>query len=166
MDYKNLFQSKNFSRLLWIIGILIIVLVIFHAGILVGYHRAEFSFRGGENYYQNFGGRRGNFLMGMHHDQDFSNSHGAIGKIVKIDTPSSTFVIEDQDKVEKIIDIAGDTAIRRFRDDIKLADLKINDFVVVIGSPNDAGQIKAQVVRVMPAPPEFFMGAGTSTNNH
>jgi hypothetical protein len=48
--------------------------------------------------------------------------------------------------------IKEDTAIMRFRETIKPSDLKVDDSIVVIGEPNDAGQIEAKFIRVMPSP--------------
>ena len=38
------------------------------------------------------------------------------------------------------------------RDEIKISDLKIGDFIVVIGSPNTDGQVEAKFIRLMPEP--------------
>ena len=40
------------------------------------------------------------------------------------------------------------------RKNLKLSELKIGDNIVVIGDPNDKGQIQAEFVRVMPAMPK------------
>ncbi len=54
--------------------------------------------------------------------------------------------------MEKIILVKDDTEIRELRNALKIDDLKINDYVVVIGEPNDSGQIEAKFIRIMPAP--------------
>jgi hypothetical protein len=46
----------------------------------------------------------------------------------------------------------SDTEIRRFKDVIQLNDLKVNEPIVVIGEPNDSGQIIAKFIRMMPFP--------------
>jgi hypothetical protein len=154
MNLKDFFQSKNFRNVLYTIGVLVFVLAVFKAGMFVGYKRASF-FDGAERGYRAvFDERRGDQLFGMMQN-DFSNTHGTIGKIVKINLP--TIVIADQDNVEKVVLIKDDTLIRQFRDEIKAAGLKVDDFVVVMGTPNDKSQIEAKFVRVMPEPP---MGQG------
>lgn len=132
------------------IGLAIIVLVIFQAGIFVGYKKASFSYRWGDNYSRNFGGRMNRPFMGMIRGE-FSNAHGTIGKIIKIDLP--TFVIESNDNIEKIIVLKNDTIIKKFRETIKPEDLKDNDSVVIIGSPDSEGKIEAKLIRLMPMPP-------------
>ena len=162
MNIKDVFQSKIFRRVLVGIGVAIIALVIFQAGIFVGYRKSGFSYRWGENYYRTFGEHRGRFgkrMPGFPRGRDFSNSHGATGKIVRVDLP--TAVIADEDGVEKIIAIKDDTIIRRFRETVKPTDLKPDDFVTVIGSPNDQSQIEAKLIRLLPSPPDFMPATGT-----
>ena len=55
------------------------------------------------------------------------------------------------DNVEKSVLITDDTEIREFRNLIKPEDLKVNDLVIVIGSPNNTGEIQAKLIRLMPA---------------
>jgi hypothetical protein len=59
--------------------------------------------------------------------------------------------VQDNDGTEKIVLIKDDTSIRSMRDDISKDRLKVDDFIVVIGSPNAQGQIEAKLIRLMPA---------------
>ncbi|MBI3442287.1 MAG: hypothetical protein HY007_00760 [Candidatus Sungbacteria bacterium] len=158
MNFKKFFQSKLFTKIFAGIGIVIAALLIFQAGMFVGYRKAAFSYRWGQDYYHTFGGRRKNFLAGMDRGE-FPSAHGTIGKIIKIDLP--TFVIEGQDKTEQVVLTNDQTTVRRFRETIKPADLKPDDYVVVIGDPNDTSQIEARLIRLMPFPPAAMMGTGT-----
>ncbi len=97
-------------------------------------------------------------MMGFLHNRDFTNSSGAIGKIVKIDLP--TLMVENKDGIEKAILITDDTVIKKLRETVKPEELKIDDFVIVIGSPNDKAQVEAKIMRIMPNPENFI---GTST---
>ncbi|MBM2817660.1 MAG: hypothetical protein HW401_250 [Parcubacteria group bacterium] len=167
MNNKNIFESKNLRRILWGVGIAIAILLIFQAGMFVGYRKASFSYRWGNNYYRAFGEHRGGErmmggrMMDSFRGKDFTNSSGAIGRILSINLP--TLAIENGDGIEKIILIADDTSIKRFRETINVADLKIGDFVVVIGAPNDSSQVEAKIVRVMPNP-ENFIGTSARAN--
>jgi hypothetical protein len=173
MDYKKFYQSKAFiiKKILYGIGIIIVALLIFKAGTFVGYRKAAFSYGLGENYYRAFGKHREGIMgernmpgfLNFPNDRDFSNPYGPMGKIIKVESP--TLILEDRDSVEKIVLIKDNTVIRRFRDTIKLTDLKPGDFIVVIGSPNNQGQIEAKFIRVMPASPQTMnqmMNAGIS----
>jgi hypothetical protein len=150
-EVKKVFESKKFLFIAVILGILIITSVIFQAGVFVGFHKASFGRDWGENYERNFGMMRGlNFPpRGMMDQENFPNAHGAVGKIIKIET--SSIIVADKDGTEKVILIKDDTNIRSVKTDIKIGDLKMDDFVVVIGSPNTQGQIEAKFIRVMPA---------------
>ncbi len=157
-DIKNFFKSKLFTKILYGIGIVIIALLIFRAGIFVGYHKAAFSYQRGDNYYHTFGSNRNGFFMGIPGD-DFANAHGATGKIIKINLP--TFIVEDDDHTEKIVVINNNTAIRHFRETATSNDLKIGDFVVVIGSPNNKSEIEANLIRLIPPPQDFNTATST-----
>lgn len=150
-NLKEFFQSKKFTKTLCGVGVAIVVLFVFQAGVLVGYKKASFSHRWGDNYHRAFGERKhkGAFYKGGF-QKDFSGAHGAIGKIISLDLPS--FVIEDSDNTEKIALISDKTVIRRFRETINPTDLKIDDFAVVIGSPDDQGRIEARLIRLIPSP--------------
>jgi len=150
MDIKQSFESKTLRFLLWAIGIVIVLLITFKAGEFVGTNKAEFSYRWGENYYRSFAGPQKG-LSGEIRDQDFLEGHGTLGSILKIS--SSTLTIKDDDGTEKSITISSTTAFRSFRNEITMSDLKIDDQVAIIGSPNDAGQIDAKLIRVLPPMP-------------
>jgi len=80
---------------------------------------------------------------------DFTNPHGTFGKIIKIDLP--TIAVQASDGTEKSIVIDDNTTIRRFQETLTSKDLKVDDPIVVIGEPNDQGQIEAKLIRLMPA---------------
>ncbi len=132
---------------------LVVLLLIFGAGIEVGFRKASHSFRWGENYHRNFGGPRQGFMqdMGRLGKEDYMDANGTVGQILKID--GQTITMKGRDNVEKIILVDTKTSIRSARGTISFAELKPDDLIVVIGEPNDAGQIVAKFVRVMPPPP-------------
>ena len=147
------FESKILVKILYCVGIVIVLILIFSAGISVGFRKASFGRSWGENYERNFGmmSRDGimqnrPFLGG----DTFPNSHGAVGKIIKITLP--TIIVQDKDNTEKVVLIKEDTKIQEAKINLKNTDLKIDDFVVIIGSPNTQGQIEAKFIRLMPAP--------------
>ncbi|MCX6751407.1 MAG: hypothetical protein NT161_01415 [Candidatus Nomurabacteria bacterium] len=147
-DIKKVFESKISTRILIIIGVVIVAMLIFSAGIFVGFRKASFGRDWGENYERNFGMRSGGMMFGRN---NFPNAHGAIGKIIKIELP--TMIVQDtKDNTEKIILTKDDTRIQKMMSEITLNDLVINDYIVVIGSPNNQGQIEAKLIRVMPSP--------------
>ena len=149
MDYNKIFQSKAFKIVLIIVVLSIFLLLGFQLGLMVGFKKASFSYQWGDNYHRNFAGPRNGFL-GNFDRNDFMDAHGVIGQIVKIDP--STIIIKDHDNLEKIVLVNDKTIINRFRENIKLSDLKIDDVVVIIGDPNNSGQIAAKLIRLLPPP--------------
>jgi len=149
MDFNKYLQSKTFKRALVAIGALIVLLFVFKAGEFVGYRKANFSYLWGENYHRNFAGPKsgflGNFGRGFG-DKDFINAHGTFGSIIEID--GDTLVVKGKNDVEKTILISDKTIITSRRETIKSSDLKVDDQVVIIGSPNEQGQIEAKLIRV------------------
>ena len=145
-NIRKVLESKTAVRILYVIGIFIIVMLIFSAGIIVGFHKASFGHAWEENYEHNFGMIPNRPMLG---EDNFPNAHGAIGKIIKIELP--TIIVADKDNTEKVVLLKDDTKIEKMKMQIKSSDLAIDDFIVVIGSPSDKGQIEAKFIRVMPA---------------
>jgi len=154
MDINKILQSKKFKIAMGIIGAFIALFLAFGVGTIVGFKKANFSFRWGENYHRNFGGPRGGFF-GEINGRDFIDAHGVFGQIIKIDNATSTpsLIIKGRDNVEKIVLIKDNTVINGPKNNLKPTDLRINDYIVIIGDPNDAGQIEAKLIRLMPAMP-------------
>ncbi len=150
MDLKNISKSKNFKTAIIFFGALIILLVTFKIGEFVGFRKANFSYQWGENYHRNFGGPRGGFFPGAGRDlsdKDYMNANGTYGSILKID--GSTILVSGADNAEKSIVVSNKTIIRNGRENIKITDLKVDDKITIVGSPNDQGQIEAKLIRVI-----------------
>lgn len=127
----------------------VLVVLIFGAGTFVGGMKARFSYRWAENYHRNFGGPRNGFMGDWRNfppaPENFIESHGTFGEIIKIN--GSDLVIKGQNDMEKVVIITKDTVIKRGKETIKKEDLKVNDYIVVIGSSDDKGQIEAKLIR-------------------
>lgn len=149
-DLKTVFESRKIKIALCVILIIIAVLLIFQAGMFVGFKKAGFSYQWGENYARNFAGPRGGIINDMR-GGDFMGAHGVFGEIIKNDNTS--LIIKGEDGTERAVSVGADTLINKFKDKIAVGDLKINDRVSVIGAPNSSGQIEAKLIRVLPAMP-------------
>src|SRR3989344_301184 len=156
---KKLFKIfENRDVLKWIIIGLVsftALVLVFGAGVKVGTLKARYSYRWAENYHKNFAGPRGGFFDNFRRgfdDDDFIEAHGVFGSVIKIDTLTSsgqaTLIVKGKDNVEKTILVSDKTTISNRRDVIKFDGLKIDDQVVIIGSPNEQGQIEAKFIRV------------------
>jgi len=138
---KDLLQSKKIKAILLILGAVIVLLVVFALGAAVGYHRALFSTRFGEDYYRNFyGGSAGPMAMSM---------HGVAGEV--IDVATSTISVRDANGNEESVAIIPDTVIREGDTTIMLNAVTVGETLTVIGGPNANGQIEARLIRIFPA---------------
>ena len=144
-------ENKQKDILKWIIiGLagFAVVSLIFSAGMFVGGMKAKFSYRWAESYHENFAGPRGGFLGDWRSfpGRDFIEGHGAFGEIIQIN--DSSLVVKGRGDIEKVIITTKDTTIQKGRETIKKEELKVGDQIVIIGSPNEEGQIEAKLIRV------------------
>jgi len=151
---KNVFKSKTFRVVICTLGILAIASLIFHAGQIAGFRKASFGRDWGNNYAMNFGSpHMGPKMMGEKLGDlgNLPNAGGAIGKIIKVELPTIV-VLDEKDNTEKVVLIDDKTQIRKVRENITKDDLKIDEYIVVMGAPNSSGQIEARLIRILPAP--------------
>lgn len=161
---KDFLKNTKTKKIIKILGFVVIALLIFQAGMFVGFKKASFSFKTGEQYFRQMSGKPNDRFMGINRG-DFGNSHGAIGKVVSIELPS--IVISDKDGIEKTILISTSTSIKEAKNTIKDTDLQIDEFVTVIGDPNSNAEIEAKLIRIMPNPEIMPFGQipGEKLNN-
>ena len=139
MDINKLHQSKTLVAVVYGLGGILILLLVFRAGVFVGFKQGEFS--------HHAFGERGH-MSGFRFSDDFPQTHGGIGKITAIKLPSLT--IQTKDGSEKIVLVTASTTIRRLRSDIRPQDLKVGDLTIVLGIPDEEGVIDARFMRIMP----------------
>lgn len=147
---NKFFQSKIFKIILIVIGGLIVLMLVFKLGMFIGGMKAQFSYRWAESYHKNFAGPRAGFLGDWRNfpKGDFIESRGTFGEIIKIN--DSDLVVKGQGNTEKVIIITEKTVIEKGKETIKKDELKVGDRIVVIGSPNEQGQIEAKLIRILP----------------
>jgi hypothetical protein len=152
MEQEQKNQTKK-DILKWILiglGVFIIAALIFKAGMFVGIMKANFSYRWAEQYHKNFAGPRAGFFGDWRIPPfgDFIEGHGTFGEIIKIE--GNNLVVKGRENIEKIVLVNEKTIIKSGFRDIKISDLKVGDMIVIIGSPNEKGQIEAKLIRVFP----------------
>ena len=158
---RHFFHSKTIAWVFFSVVGIIIALIIFWVGMLVGFRKASFSYEWGSGYYENFVGPHG----GMRHGAPsgaFMDAHGAAGVVMTV-TASSSVVIQGRDGNEKIIALDAHTIVRQGDATVASTALQAGDHVVVIGSPNQSGQIAARFIRVVPASVPFPFAPASST---
>jgi Domain of unknown function (DUF5666) len=142
---KSAIPQSPKARAVGALGLsVMLALVIFQAGIEVGYKKASFSRSLGNNFSRVFEGPKAASAP----YEGIPGGHGATGAIASVS--SSTMVIIGPDKVEKIVIMDGSTEIRKFRDTIASKDLRVGDMVIALGTPDGDGKIVARLVRVLP----------------
>lgn len=130
-----------------LVGLAVFVLI-FGAGMFVGLEKARFSYLWAESYHKNFAGPRQGFVNDWRRlpmPNDFMEAHGAFGEIIEL--KDSGFVIRGRGDMERLIITTRDTVIKKGAETIEDG-LKVGDYVVVIGGPNQEGQIEAKLVRL------------------
>lgn len=148
MTFKEFTQSKHFSKIIYIIGGLLVALVIFQAGIFVGYRNAAFSISWDKAHYGNARDPKSIFAP-FGRDMDDRNPHGAIGEVISVQFP--TLMIKGPSGNEAIVLIGSTTSIRNMRNQASTSDIKIGDQIVTVGDPDEQGQIRATLIRIMPS---------------
>jgi len=151
---NELFKKRSLRIGAAVVGGLIVLILVFQAGMSVGFRKARFSYQWGGNYHKMFGGPQGGFAGDFRRDfegQDFMNANGVTGAILKVD--GRTLVIRGVGGTEQVVVLSDSTVIRAGRETVKPGDLTTADSVVVIGEPDASGQIDAKFIRVFPAEP-------------
>jgi hypothetical protein len=166
MNIQETMKSKKFKIAALGVGAIIIALVSFAGGVAIGFHKARFSYKFGENYERNFVGNplQGRGMMergprGMVDDfggRGMRNGHGIAGAIISV--ANNQIVIKDRNGQENTISVSDKTLIKRGQETISVNDLKNDEQIVVMGQPGDNGTINADLIRV-------FDNGNNNTNN-
>lgn len=149
MDINAIFQSRGFKLAAISVVAVLILLGILKVGITVGYAKARFSYQWAENYHKNFAGPAGGFAGDWWRSPsaEYTEGHGAFGEVLTMQ--ESGFAMRGRGDIEKSVLIDTDTTVRRgHRSSEETNDLSVGDYVVVVGSPNEEGQIVASLIRI------------------
>ena len=135
-------QEKKDRKIVWLVGGVIVLVVVFYAGISYGKSQAlatqsANAIRGGRG---NFGGRGGRIAGGFLGGEIITKDAQSI-TLKLTDGGSKIIFYTDQTKVMKAID--GTTA-----------DLVVGKNVSINGTTNADGSINAQSVQIRTAPPK------------
>jgi hypothetical protein len=148
MNIQSYFQNNKFQKFIFILAIVVVVLGIFELGFQFGYRHGSFSRQWDERTFGQFGKNHSQFtpfdMMGR-----APNPHGAFGQIISIQLPK--LIVQNGDNDESVIVIDSNTAIRKQREVGSTSDLTIGADIVTFGDPNDSGEIRARLIRIMPA---------------
>ena len=128
---------------------LVVAVLIFDAGVRVGGIKARYAYLWADNYHRNFAGPSKGFMTGDWRNfikGDFMQGHGIFGEIIEIN--DKDFVVRGSNDTENIILMTEKTVVKNGRETAETNALKAGDRVVIIGSPNEQGQIEAKFIRI------------------
>lgn len=153
INIKDLHKSKTFQGIIVGIVSIVILLLAFQLGVFVGYRKAGFSSR----FIGYVGGERKDFERGemmnrkgmLGFRDDMVNGHGAVGKVVSVTLPN--LIVAGPDNLEKVIVTSTTTIVRRSHDALTVTDIKVDDAIIVLGNPNENGEIVAKLIRIVDA---------------
>lgn len=145
--FKKFFSSHAVPKAIAVLAIFLVILIIFQAGFIVGFHKATFSFNWDKNYLSNLNDPR-SVMASFMQDNDDVNPHGAVGEIISINMPS--ILVRRSGGAEEIINIGTTTVIRNLRQIASSSALTLHKQVIVIGEANTSGQIDATLIRILP----------------
>lgn len=126
-------QSNKISMIMYGIGILLIAIIIFQTGMIIGRGKESIINEQKERYLIN---------------QPLPTAHGTAGKIISINLP--TLLVADEDHTEKTVLLRDETIIRSLRASLIPSELDLDDYIIVIGTPTTKGYIQANLIRVLP----------------
>ncbi len=149
---EDYFFTKNTRYIWWGVFAIIVALLIFHAGVVVGSH-------------QNVRGRlvlrSADMLGGFIPSEAYVESgHGAVGTIESVTLP--TFMLETRGGTAQKILVSTSTVITG-GNATDMSALSSGQTVIVIGDPDDTddqGYLEARMVHILPAPTQ----ASSSSN--
>ncbi len=152
---EDYFFTKNTRWVLWGAFAVVLALLIFHAGVVVGQHdpmRGNMMYVNGEPAMPD-----GGMLGGIMPARGFVESgHGAVGTVTTVTPP--TFVLQTRDGLTQTVYAGSSTVVTgpatdsrqpAYPSSVEL--IKTGEFVIVIGDPNDTddGFLDARIIHIL-----------------
>lgn len=142
--FEDYLFTKNTKWLLWGLGGLVVVVLIFHVGVVIG---ARHNFRPthgmmGREFRAPFGG----FMMP---EGFMPQMHGAVGTVASVTLP--TFIVTEQDGEQETVFLATTTLVRNDIQGATSTALMPGAHVIVLGWPDEnVERIDARFIRIVP----------------
>jgi hypothetical protein len=144
---EDYFFTKNTRWILWGAFAVIVALLIFHAGVVVGQHqpmRGRMNFASGAPSMPDTG-----MLSGIMPRQGYvEDGHGAVGTIATVTLP--TFTMQSRDGMEQKIYAGTSTVVTGGLAPDRSA-LKSGQVIIVVGDPDDTddGYLEARIIHIL-----------------
>jgi hypothetical protein len=150
--FKEKLSSPRVQLALYIVGAVCIAVLIFHAGFIAGSHN-RFPSPQGQVPGWNF---KAPGFGDIHFPQSFMmQGHGLVGTIQDISTSSITIQTREGDT--RTIALTKKTQFRNLDGSASSTALSAGSSIMVLGVPDENGQISADVIRIVPSdfPPQL-----------
>ena len=144
---EDYFFTKNTKWFLWGALALVLALLIFHAGVVVGQQQPRHV-----HAPFNDAPAQGGILSGIMPQADYvEDGHGAVGTIATVTLP--TFTMQSRDGLTEEI-YAGTSTMVTGGNAPDTSALQSGEVVIVIGDPEDTddGYLDARIIHILPSP--------------
>ncbi len=156
--FKELKEKKWLVWILVAAGELTLLLLVFRVGEVIGVNRANFDAAWEQNYSRFFGAPHPDgFLEEFNELPPPVPAFGNTGTVLSV--AGGRLVIQDNHLNEKTVTISSSTTIRFGSGTITASQIPDGAQIVIIGAPNQQGEIVARFIRIFPN------GAASSTGN-
>lgn len=132
------------------LGILIVILGVFMAGVSLGERKSRHFSGWCQNYGDMFNFRRGGDSRMPFPAPVLPFTHGVFGKVLSVE--GSTVMVQGKDGLEQTVLVTSSTLIRDGRDPGTIENIRPGTEAAVLGDPNGQGQIDARLIRLINAP--------------
>ena len=147
---KEIIKNPATRKLLKILGVVLAVLIVFSAGMAVGFLKGQFSERWDRNYMNTMGGPRSPFSAFSDTDDRAPTPHGTAGIVISFS--NDQIAVKGPNGTESVIMISPETIIRQMHQLATTTDIKSGSWITAIGHPDESGHLVASFIRIMPAP--------------
>jgi hypothetical protein len=146
--FKELMEKKWLVWVLAAAGEIVVLLLVFRVGEVIGVNRANFNTEWGQNYGRLFGEPQRGFFNEVGELPPPIPAFGNAGTVLSVS--GGSLVIQDNRLNEKTIVLSSSTTIREGANVITAAEIPAGAQIVVIGAPNGQGAITARFIRIFP----------------
>ena len=152
--------DRLFKGLLLGSGSILLLLMVFWLGMMVGEHKAQFTLKWGEKYEDHFGGMKegkgsGRGLLPKPSEKPGIGGHGVAGEILEVGEDS--MIVLGANNLEQVVLIDNDTRVIIGRSFVGLDKVQVGTHAVVIGSPTKDAEIDARMIKIFDKAPRGLM---------
>jgi hypothetical protein len=147
-EIRETLFSKGGRKIVLIVAVVLIGMLVFHMGVVVGSHRHFRGERDGQ-----FGFRPAPGMQKVYMPRGFiQDGHGVVGVVQ--DASASVLTVHMRDGSTATVHLSASTAVRDLDGDASTSAIMIGRAIIVLGTPNDDGSISADLIRVVPSAAE------------